>query len=142
MVTTKWLYDNKNLEDSHYIRREVFINEQNVPVEIELDDSDNGAIHLIVYENDLPVATGRIILPDGKATFGRIAVLKNHRKKGFGELVVCELIKKASEMGYNEHYIHSQIHAKEFYEKLGFKSYGEIYEEAFIPHVSMIHSDD
>ncbi len=142
MISTKWYYGEENLEDVHMIRTRVFIEEQKVPPELEMDGTDVDAIHLAVYDEGVPVATGRVLIKDGVFTLGRIAVLKEHRGKKYGDLVVRMLIRRAFDMGGQKQYLHSQTHARGFYEKLGFAAYGEEFAEAGIPHVSMVHEGD
>jgi len=142
MIETNWLEDGDDLADTHLIRRKVFIEEQNVDESIELDDSDIGAVHLVVYDNKVPVATGRLIEKDGKRLIGRVAVLKEHRKNGYGDLVVRMLIRRAFDEGFNRQYAHSQCSVQGFYEKLGFVAYGDVYQEASIDHISMYHEGD
>lgn len=138
LIKTKWVA--KDDEDFKYvrnIRNEVFIKEQNVPKELEWDEFDNTAFHLLIFENDIPVATGRLIYSQEKYIPGRIAVLKEHRGKHLGVLLVDMLLQKAFELGAEEVHIHAQIQVKAFYEKIGFVAYGDIFDEAGIPHVSM-----
>ncbi|NLY43292.1 MAG: GNAT family N-acetyltransferase [Clostridiaceae bacterium] len=142
MVTTKWLSKFDKSSDAYLIRKEVFIKEQNIPEELEVDSLDESAHHLVVYENDTPVATGRLIIKDGKYYAGRIAVLKEHRGKHFGDLVVRMLVRKAFDLGAKEVHLHAQTRVKEFYEKIGFKAYGETFLDAGIEHISMVIKED
>ena len=142
MITTKWFEGEQGIEDALYIRTVVFIEEQRVSVEEEMNGTDENAVHLVVYENEVAVATGRIIIENDCFILGRIAVLKEHRGKKLGDLVVRMLIRKAYTMGGRKQYIHAQIYAKGFYEKLGFEAYGDEYMEVNIPHLSMVHTGD
>lgn len=142
MVTTDWFLGNKNLEHVHNIRREVFIIEQNTTEEEELDGYDDVAVHLLVCDNNKPVATGRIIVVDGVCLLGRIAVLKQFRRQGLGGFVVRLLIRKAFEMSFERQELHAQTHAIDFYKKLDFIPYGEQFIEAGIQHVMMYHEGD
>jgi len=137
MITTKWFAGNGNLTDVHYIRRIVFIGEQNISEELEIDGTDGDAQHLVVYENSHPIATGRLIMVDGKMHIGRMAVLKEHRDKGMGALTMQFCIEKAAEQGHQKLYLHAQTYAREFYEKLGFTGYGDEFDDAGIPHIAM-----
>ena len=141
MITAEWITN--DWSDSHEIRRKVFIEEQNVAPEIEIDGSDALASGVVVYNNEKkPVATGRLILVDDEMTIGRVAVLKEERGKKLGDLVVRMLIRRACECGYEKQIAHVQTHACGFYEKLGFIAEGEEYLEAGIPHVTMVHTGD
>jgi predicted GNAT family N-acyltransferase len=134
----RWLNGSENLSDAFEIRNHVFIQEQKVPEELELDEFDKVSEHIVLYYNKKPVATGRIIIQDDKYFLGRIAVIKKYRSKGFGKVVVQEMINKLFNDGVNEVFIHAQAYVKEFYEKLGFKTYGDRFNEAGIEHVHMV----
>ncbi|MTI67930.1 MAG: GNAT family N-acetyltransferase [Firmicutes bacterium] len=127
----------KHIEDAHKVRTLVFIKEQKVSKEVEMDGLDKDSYHVIVYENNLPIATGRLLKKDNIYSIGRVAVIKDYRHKNYGKIVMDELIKKAKDLGVKEVFIHSQLHAKKFYEKLGFKPFGKVYKEANIKHISM-----
>jgi predicted GNAT family N-acyltransferase len=151
MIAGKWI-DDGNWTDSHEIRRKVFINEQNVPPELEIDGTDEFAKGLVVYDNGIPAATGRLIMLEGpegcslqsqkNMTVGRVAVLKEYRGQGLGDLVVRMLIRRAFEEGHTTQVAHVQTHARGFYAKLGFYEVGEEYLDAGIPHITMVHEGD
>ena len=142
MIKTKWLIPGHSLEDAYRIRTEVFVKEQNVPVDLEMDALDASAQHLVVYDHDSAVATGRLVITNGQYLLGRIAVLKEHRGKHLGDLVVRMLVRRAFEMGAQEVHLHAQTWVQKFYEKLGFTTYGEIYDEAGIDHINMVKKED
>jgi predicted GNAT family N-acyltransferase len=133
----KWINGNVGLEDGYWVRRKVFIEEQKVPEELEIDEYDKAADHVIVYINNSPVATGRLVAINGEDLFGRIAVLKEYRGRGLGKIVVDNLINRAEEKGIGEVHLHAQLTAKGFYESLGFEAYGEIFDDAGIDHIGM-----
>ncbi|MCL2621042.1 MAG: GNAT family N-acetyltransferase [Defluviitaleaceae bacterium] len=140
MIVYKWISGKQDdaLIDAYMIRRVVFIEEQAVPVEEEIIPwEEEISEHLTIYDKDKPVAVGRILLHNDKFILGRIAVLKEHRGKGFGRLVTQALIDKSVEMGAMEVELSSQTHAIGLYEKLGFVAYGDEYMDAGIPHYSM-----
>ncbi len=116
------------------IRQNVFIKEQNVPEHIEVDGLDLEAKHVLVFDADQPVGTGRI-LPDGH--IGRIAVKKQYRHKGIGKIIMRALINIAEGMQLSDVWLSSQYHARDFYKKLGFIQQGDIYLEAGITHIKM-----
>ena len=124
------------------IREEVFVNEQGFLLEIERDEHDPFAVHAVGYENDIPVACGRVFEINGKAKIGRLAVLKDKRNNHYG-FKICEfLMNKAVEMGLKEMYLHSQVGAAGFYRKLGFREYGDIFLEEDAEHIKMVYTAD
>ena len=121
-------------EDICSIRYEVFVGEQNVPEELEIDGLDDEAKHVLAYVDGVPIGTGRILI-DGH--IGRVAVLKNYRGHGIGKLIMKELIKWAHDMSLERVWLSSQWHAHSFYLDLGFVCVGDIYKEAGIDHIKM-----
>ena len=122
-------------DDIRSIRFKVFVEEQNVPKELEIDELDEKAIHVLCYQDDKPIATGRIVPTDGH--IGRIAVLKEYRGRYIGFMIMIFLIEKAKELNLPNVWLASQLYAKEFYVKLGFSEYGEIFYDAGIKHINM-----
>ncbi len=137
MLEIKWVNNTDDLTDVYKVRREVFIKEQNITPEIEFDGTDRYSISVLLYEDDIPVATGRVILLDELYTIGRISVLKEYRNKQYGRKVVNLLLEKAKELGATSIHLHAQKQVVDFYNRLGFKCYGEEYKEAGIPHINM-----
>ena len=119
------------------IRRTVFIEEQQVPESYEWDDDDAVSAHVVARLNREPVGTGRLN-PAGK--IGRIAVIAGMRGRGIGALILRHLLDEARRRGIREPYLHAQLQALPFYEKLGFRSEGGVFDEAGIPHVRMRHA--
>ena len=121
------------------IRTTVFVQEQGVPKEMELDEFDANADHALAYIGPLCVGTARFIrLADKKVQIGRIAVLNGHRGNGIGSELLKALLELGRSQGIEEFELHAQVTAMTFYEKLGFTPLGEIYDEASIPHRNMI----
>lgn len=119
------------------IRFTVFVEEQGVPRDLELDEMDAKCIHAVAFEGNLPVATARL-LPDGH--IGRMAVLKEWRGRGIGGLILKKLMDKARERGDREVVLAAQVHALAFYRAHGFVEEGTEYLEAGIPHRDMRRS--
>lgn len=141
VFTVKWIMGSEALNEPHYVRREVFMKEQNVSEEEEMDDADYFSQHVVVSDVDAskPVGTGRIFEEAGTFFIGRVAVLKEYRGKKVGKLIMEKLLEKAIIPGGPlEVHLHAQTCAVGFYEKLGFFSYGEIFLEADIEHVCMM----
>ena len=125
--------------EAYAIRREVFIREQRVPQDMELDEYDLGAQHVLAYQGDQCIGTARLVqLNRESAQIGRMAVLKPFRSQGIGKAILCHLIELARSQNIFNLVLHSQVSAIPFYEQLGFQTEGPIYEEAGIPHRNMI----
>jgi predicted GNAT family N-acyltransferase len=117
------------------IRFEVFVREQNVPAEIELDDWDPLSVHAVAYDDSgLAVGTGRL-LPDGH--IGRMAVLKPARGGGVGSALLTALMGEARTRGHAAAILSAQVHAIPFYARHGYSVCSEPYMDAGIPHVDM-----
>lgn len=119
------------------VRDEVFIVEQNIPVELEWDEMDAACLHAVAFdENGQPVGTGRL-LPAGH--IGRMAVLRQARGTGVGGLLLAALMDSARKRGDALVLLSAQIHAEPFYQRHGFVREGEEYMDAGIVHVTMRH---
>ena len=116
------------------IRVTVFVEEQGVPAELEMDENDAASLHALAYTDGRAIGTGRL-LPDGH--IGRMAVLKEWRGRGAGRSLLRRLIDAARQRGHREVALSAQVHALEFYRAEGFEPEGAIYEEAGIPHQAM-----
>jgi predicted GNAT family N-acyltransferase len=116
------------------IRFAVFVHEQRVPAEIELDAMDQECLHVLAFHGPAAVGTGRL-LPDGH--IGRMAVLKAFRNRGIGAAMLKRLIEAARARGDREVALSAQVHAMPFYRTHGFVEEGAEYEEAGIPHQAM-----
>ncbi|MDH4174046.1 MAG: GNAT family N-acetyltransferase [Betaproteobacteria bacterium] len=116
------------------IRMIVFVEEQRVPAEIEMDDQDAASLHALAYVDGKAVGTGRL-LPDGH--IGRMAVLKERRASGVGGAILARLVEEARRRGVKEVVLSAQTHALGFYRRHGFREQGEIFEEAGIAHQEM-----
>lgn len=122
-------------EHAQKLRVEVFVVEQEVPLELEWDEGDEISIHAVAYDAEgQPIATGRL-LPDGH--IGRMAVRKSARGLGIGGQVLQALLAEASRLGYGRLKLHAQTHAVDFYRKHGFIVEGDEFIEAGIPHRMM-----
>lgn len=121
-------------ESASRIRFDVFVEEQKVPAEMELDEFDAVSLHAVVFEGEEPVATGRL-LPDGH--IGRMAVAKSARGKGVGAIVLQRLIEEGRQRGFKELVLSAQTYAMGFYGKYGFVAEGDIYLDAGIEHKDM-----
>ncbi len=137
MITSAFIPGTENLEEPFAIRKEVFVEEQSISEEEEFDAFDSQALHLIVYVDEQPAATGRI-WHDGKTfRIGRLAVPKKFRGQKIGDLALRLLLYKSFTSGAKTVEISAQTYIVPLYKKFGFKEYGEEYMEAGIPHIAM-----
>jgi predicted GNAT family N-acyltransferase len=133
------------------IRRRVFIEEQEVPEDLEIDEHDadpavvTSAVHVLVLREGVAVATGRLLLDHGEGPvhIGRVAVLAEHRRGGYGRAVMQALHQLARERGLRDITLAAQLHAIGFYERLGYVVHGEVFLDAGIEHRWMdVHLTD
>jgi predicted GNAT family N-acyltransferase len=132
-VTTK-----DQLEDAYSVRRTVFVDEQQVPEEEEIDQFEDDATHIVLYDNEVPVGAARLRVLDGIGKLERICVLSSSRKNGAGKLLVNKLEEIAIEQGVSKLKLNAQTHAIPFYERLGYETVSDVFMDAGIPHVTMI----
>ncbi len=129
--------ERSQMQQAWMIRRLVFIDEQGVPAEIELDADDAIAFHALALDGTVPVGCGRLVVRDGLAKIGRMAVLRERRGQGIGRSILTFLMDRARQQGFARAVLHAQLSAEGFYLKNGFLPEGEIFEEAGIPHRRM-----
>ncbi|RGE45421.1 YbgC/FadM family acyl-CoA thioesterase [Comamonas testosteroni] len=130
---------NELSRDAERLRLAVFVREQGVPREIEIDALDPVARHVVLFNAlNQPVAAGRLVTDaPGAGRIGRMAVDRSVRGGRWGRMVLDSLIEAARERGDKEVVLHAQRHAEVFYLRAGFTVVGEPYEEAGIPHITM-----
>lgn len=138
--------DETRLAHAHSVRRAVFIDEQGVPEHVEMDDRDETATHIVIYETEgeneveagSAVATARIRFPEeGVAKPERVAVQREYRGDGLGRWLMALVEDEAREAGCHTATLNAQESVVEFYENLGYEVVSEVFEEAGIPHVEM-----
>ena len=125
-------------EEAAAIRMEVFVEEQGF--KNEMDDIDSYAEHIVAFDGDKPVGTCRFFKDDKSQNdyiAGRIAVRKEYRGQDIGTDLLKAVEKAVKDRGGNRVVLHAQIRAKEFYEKQGYRPYGEIGFEEGCPHIWM-----
>ena len=127
----RWPADAAELER---LRTAVFVMEQGVPREIEWDGRDDTARHVIAESQGTAIGCGRL-LPDGR--IGRLAVLSQYRGYGVGKQLLDVILRIARQQGVKELYLHAQADAVQFYERAGFATRGDPFEEAGIAHLDM-----
>lgn len=134
-------YDIKVTDDREAcfaLRIEVFVDEQGVDKDIELDEFDDEAVHMLAYHDGVPVGTARLLFKGETGKIGRFCVVKGHRGTGLGLLLLKAAIKELQTYeNVTRGYLSAQTYAVPFYEKCGFSVYGDEYMEAGIPHRDM-----
>lgn len=141
MISVEQVRNDEQYQQALAIRTAVFIQEQQVPAELEVDEYEQVATHVVAYdEAGTPVATGRILpYGDGIGKMQRIAVSKIARTGGYGRAVMNKLEEIGRELGYTQFMLEAQTHAEGFYEKLGYRTVStEPFLDAGIWHVRMV----
>lgn len=124
-------------KDALDLRITVFVDEQGFVDEV--DEADSFATHLVMYDNEKPIATCRFFLKEDNETymFGRLCVLKEYRGKSLGREMLKKVEEVVKEKGGKAIILHSQYHAKDFYIRCGFTQQGDIDYEQNKPHAWM-----
>jgi predicted GNAT family N-acyltransferase len=121
------------------VRETVFIGEQRVPRALEFDARDPLCRHVLVFDGDSAVGTGRLDLDYG-GKVGRVAVVASHRRRGVGTAIMERLHAIARERQQPRLWCHAQLTAVPFYERLGYVRSGAVFVEAGIDHVRMAYA--
>ena len=128
--------------DAYSIRRRVFVEEQGVPEEMELDEFDLNALHALAYADSECIGTARLVTLSGSigniGRIGRMAVLPKYRGQGIGRQLLEALLKASQSQNIKQVELHAQVSVIPFYEQFGFIAQGDIYDEAGIAHRDMI----
>ena len=126
-------------QEAFSIRKHVFIQEQGVPEEMEVDEHDLSAQHALAYVDSQCIGTARLVSLTGNiGRIGRMAVLLKHRRQGIGRQLLNALLDLSKSQGITQLELHAQLSAIPFYEQSGFIARGDIYDEAGIAHRDMI----
>jgi predicted GNAT family N-acyltransferase len=137
-VLVRRVSSRKDLEKAYTIRTRVFVREQGVPEEIELDRDDQRAIHFLAVASGKAVGTARVVMHRGSAKIGRMAVLKAYRRRGIGTKLLKQAIVMAKKQDAQQIYLHAQVPVIGFYEVIAFQCVGPVFKEAGIPHRKMV----
>lgn len=137
-VLVKLVETESELEAAIAVRFRVFVHEQSIPPEEELDAADATATHAIALFQGNVVGTGRLVLDDNsQAHIGRMAVDASWRRKGIGGQILEFLEQSARSQGLNRCVLHAQDYVKSFYASHGYQKHGDTFLEVDIPHVEM-----
>ena len=137
-VEVKLVETEAEMEAALAVRMRVFVAEQSVPAEEELDDEDATATHAIAQHNGLVMGTGRLLIrEEGTCQIGRMAVDQPWRRQGVGGQLLLYLEQEARTQGMSQALLHAQVYVKSFYAAHGYLERGEVFLEANIPHIEM-----
>ena len=138
MTRVRRAVSEKELQRAFSIRLRVFVREQGVPEEIELDEDDRKATHFLASIDGKPVGTARLVVTNQKAKIGRMAVLKTYRGRGVGKALLKRALELARKRRAKLIYLNAQVPVVGFYEKMGFRCAGRVFMEAGILHRKMV----
>jgi predicted GNAT family N-acyltransferase len=119
------------------LRHAVFVDEQKVPQELEVDEDDKIATHLVALAEGRVVGTLRILSHGRTAKIGRMAVATSFRKNGIGRALMEFAAVTASREGSLEITLAAQLSARDFYKRLGYAEQGPVFFDANLPHIRM-----
>lgn len=128
----------KQKADAFQVRRIVFVDEQLVPENLELDEHDERAIHFVGYENDEPIAAARLRFEEKHGKLERICVKKEFRGKSLGKQIIYSMEEYIKKQKYHLSKLNAQTHAESFYNTLGYETISGEFMDAGIPHVTMV----
>ncbi|QWC00062.1 GNAT family N-acetyltransferase [Mycoplasmatota bacterium] len=128
----------KEITDNFYVRGMVFVVEQEIDYEMEFDGLDGESILFVAYINNQPVGAARLY----KNKIGRVATLKEYRRKGVASAIMDKIEAYALENKINKLVLHAQLYIKDFYSHRGYVSEGNIFQEADIDHIKMTKRED
>ena len=122
----------------HAIRAEVFVVEQGISLEEDIDGLDEEATHFLLHVDGSAVGTARVLVSDGVGKVGRVAILKSHRGQGLGNVIMGAISDHARDAGLKKLVLGSQTTATGFYEGLGYVAEGDEFMDAGIQHMKMV----
>jgi predicted GNAT family N-acyltransferase len=129
--------DDEELSAALALRHEVFVVEQHVPVDDELDGRDDGALHLVAVEDGAVVATCRLLADGATVKLSRMAVAASARRRGIASALLHEAEERAREQRGRRLALSAQTDALGLYERAGYTAYGSRFMDAGIEHLMM-----
>ncbi len=137
-LSYKLVTSDSELEGAFAVRRQVFVQEQGIPEDVELDEHDREAVHMVVKDGYRVIGTARVLyLATGLAKIERMAILQPFRRRGVGRKIISFLSKELKNSGVEQVVLHAQYAVVAFYRSCGFKETGSPFREVGIKHVKM-----
>ncbi|MBT2735014.1 GNAT family N-acetyltransferase [Bacillus sp. ISL-7] len=137
-MKVKIVENQKEHEDAYSVRKIVFVEEQNVPLEEEIDAYEDEAKHFVMYDEGSTIGAGRFRFVDGYGKVERICVLNKARKTGAGKTIMNAIENYALQKDIHKLKLNAQTHAIPFYAGLGYEIVSEEFMDAGIPHKTMV----
>ena len=139
MIEVREVHDDAERRAALALRHAVFVDEQGVPAELEIDEHDEDALHLVALEDGRLVGTCRLVAdsPAERAKFGRLVVAPDARGAGVGSALLGEAERRAHALGCNRVVLTAQTTAMGLYERAGYTARGEVFLDAGIEHMTM-----
>lgn len=137
-MAVKIVENEQELNDAFSVRKTVFVGEQHVPEEEEIDQFEDSATHFVLYHEGTPVGAGRFRIFNDYGKVERICVLKKARKCGAGKAIMMKIEQFALAQGLHQLKLNAQTHAIPFYAELGYEVVSEEFLDAGMPHKTMI----
>ncbi len=138
MFEVKFAASEQEREAAFTVRKKVFVEEQGVPLTMEIDEHDTSADHFVVYDGPNAIAAGRIrTIASEVGKVERVCVLKEYRGQHLGVLIMNALEEHAKKTGIHKILLNAQSYAIPFYEKLGYAVTSPEFMDADIPHRAM-----
>lgn len=134
----KIVNDKQMLQAAYAIRKSVFVDEQHVPSNLEIDEFEDVCSHFLVFSEDgNAIATSRMRIKDNKVKFERICVLKEYRGLKVGEQLMQFMEKEVFKLGHKEIILEAQTQALNFYKKMGYQVNSDSFFNCGIEHYKM-----
>ena len=137
-LSYKLVTSDRELKAAFEVRLQVFVEEQGVSEELELDDLDQEALHMVVKDGERVIGTARVLfLTANQAKIERMAILKPFRRRGIGRGIISFLNEELRNKQVEQVVLHVQYAVVAFYKSCGFEESGLPFQEAGIKHIKM-----
>lgn len=137
MIAVRPVADEQELHGALAVRRAVFVDEQGVPDELEYDEHDADADHLVALDGDAVVGTCRLLHRGSVCKLGRMAVLPGARRRGVASRLLALAERRAHDRGARRMALSAQVTVVDLYERAGYTAHGTVYLDAGIDHIAM-----
>lgn len=137
MIQVRPTRDDAEIAAALALREEVFCGEQGVSLAEERDGRDEEALHLVVVDDGVVVATCRLLVEGTTVKLGRMAVSRTRRGLGLARALITEAETRARALGAKRMVLAAQLNAQALYDRAGYDAYGDVFLDAGIEHVMM-----